>query len=91
MWKVLQKWILALPVATPEQRSRRLDLQQELRWVVSQLDDGNGIGEDGVSSSQTGFNLDSLLTYYQAGFLALRSAVRKRDCLTQRQGQSDSG
>lgn len=48
MWSVLQKWILALPVATPEQRSRRLSLQQELQWVVGQLDDGKGIGEDGV-------------------------------------------
>ncbi|OQD74947.1 hypothetical protein PENDEC_c009G02008 [Penicillium decumbens] len=48
MWAVLQKWILALPVATPEQRSRRLSLQQELRWVVDRLDDGQGIGEDGL-------------------------------------------
>lgn len=48
MWAVLQKWILALPVATPEQRSRRLSLQQELQWAVSQLDDGQGIGEDGL-------------------------------------------
>lgn len=48
MWAVLQKWILALPVATPEQRSRRLSLQQELRWVLGQLDDGKGIGEDGL-------------------------------------------
>lgn len=51
MWAVLQKWILALPVATPEQRSRRLSLQQELQWVVGQLDDGKGIGEDGVRTN----------------------------------------
>lgn len=49
MWAVLQKWIMALPVATPEQRARQLNLQQELQWVVGQLDDGKGIGEDGVS------------------------------------------
>ena len=48
MWAVLQKWVLALPVSTPEQRARRLSLQQELQWVVGQLDDGKGIGEDGV-------------------------------------------
>lgn len=48
MWAVLQKWILALPVATPEQRSRRLSLQRELQWAAGQLDDGKGIGEDGV-------------------------------------------
>jgi ethanolamine kinase len=49
MWAVLQKWIMALPVATPEQRARQLNLQQELQWVVGKLDDGKGIGEDGVS------------------------------------------
>jgi len=48
MWAVLQKWILALPTSTPEQRSRRLTLQKELQWVLAQLDDGKGIGEDGV-------------------------------------------
>jgi hypothetical protein len=48
MWEVLQRWVLALPVATPEQRTRRLTLQKELEWVVGQLDDGVGIGEDGV-------------------------------------------
>ncbi|OQE32270.1 hypothetical protein PENSTE_c001G03694 [Penicillium steckii] len=48
MWAVLQKWILALPVSTPEQRSRRLTLQKELQWVLAQLDDGKGIGEDGL-------------------------------------------
>ncbi|KAJ5939756.1 hypothetical protein N7466_002890 [Penicillium verhagenii] len=48
MWAVLQKWIIALPVATPEQRARRLSLQQELQWVIGKLDDGKGIGEDGL-------------------------------------------
>lgn len=51
MWAVLQKWVLALPVTTPEQRSRRLSLQKELQWVVEVLDDGKGIGEDGVCGS----------------------------------------
>ncbi|KAJ5246757.1 hypothetical protein N7468_001740 [Penicillium chermesinum] len=48
MWAVLQKWILALPVNTAEQRDRRLALQKELHWVLDQLDDGKGIGEDGL-------------------------------------------
>lgn len=57
MWAVLQKWIMALPVATPEQRARQLNLQQELQWVVGQLDDGKGIGEDGVSNDRMHFLL----------------------------------
>jgi hypothetical protein len=48
MWAVLQRWVMALPVATPEQKARRLTLQKELEWAVGQLDDGVGIGEDGV-------------------------------------------
>jgi ethanolamine kinase len=52
MWTVLQKWVLALPVTTPEQRARRLSLQAELQWVLDILDDGKGIGEDGVCDSQ---------------------------------------
>ncbi|KAJ5561907.1 hypothetical protein N7535_003630 [Penicillium sp. DV-2018c] len=48
MWAVLQRWVLALPVATPEQRARRLSLQSELQWVVDLLDDGKGLGEDGL-------------------------------------------
>lgn len=48
MWTVLQKWILALPTATEHQRARRLQLQKELERVVAELDDGKGIGEDGV-------------------------------------------
>ncbi|OQE30934.1 hypothetical protein PENFLA_c002G01370 [Penicillium flavigenum] len=48
MWAVLQKWVLALPVTTPEQRARRLSLQAELQWVLDILDDGKGVGEDGL-------------------------------------------
>ncbi|CAI7628551.1 uncharacterized protein N7487_002817 [Penicillium crustosum] len=48
MWAVLQKWVLALPVTTPEQRARRLSLQAELQWALDLLDDGKGIGEDGL-------------------------------------------
>ncbi|TQB77333.1 hypothetical protein MPDQ_002970 [Monascus purpureus] len=48
LWTVIQKWILALPVATEDQRTRRLNLQKELEWVVRELDDGQGVGEEGL-------------------------------------------
>jgi ethanolamine kinase len=47
-WTVLQKWILALPAGTEDQRLRRQGLQKELERIVAELDDGNGIGEDGL-------------------------------------------
>ncbi|KAL1962865.1 hypothetical protein VTN77DRAFT_9140 [Rasamsonia byssochlamydoides] len=48
LWTVLQKWILALPVTTEEQRARRRILQKELERIVAELDDGSGIGEGGL-------------------------------------------
>lgn len=51
LWTVLQKWILALPVTTEEQRARRRTLQKELERIVAELDDGAGIGERGVRRS----------------------------------------
>ncbi|KAL4917611.1 kinase-like domain-containing protein [Aspergillus aurantiobrunneus] len=48
LWSVLQKWILALPAGTEEQRQRRRGLQTELERVVREFDDGNGLGDDGL-------------------------------------------
>jgi ethanolamine kinase len=45
---VLQKWILALPAATDEQKSRQKGLQKELERIVGELDDGAGIGKGGA-------------------------------------------
>ncbi|KAH8697385.1 putative ethanolamine kinase [Talaromyces proteolyticus] len=47
-WTVLQKWILALPINTEEQQTRRKILQKELERIIAELDDGTGIGEDGL-------------------------------------------
>ncbi|RHZ56177.1 hypothetical protein CDV55_102707 [Aspergillus turcosus] len=48
LWTVLQKWILALPTKTEEQRTRRRALQKELERVVGELDDGRGLGDGGL-------------------------------------------
>jgi hypothetical protein len=80
IWAVLQKWVLALPVATPEQRARRLSLQAELQWVVDLLDDGKGIGEDGVccASIVDSFGGFVLIAGFIACLLTLRSPLRER-------------
>ncbi|KAI5307914.1 hypothetical protein KEM55_007070 [Ascosphaera atra] len=49
IWAVIQKWILALPVDTKEQRDRRKGLQREFEAIVAELDDGLGLGDGGVS------------------------------------------
>lgn len=48
LWATLQKWILALPRKTEQQRQRRKHLQKELERIIVELDDGSGIGEGGV-------------------------------------------
>ncbi|KAL1953677.1 hypothetical protein VTO42DRAFT_2388 [Malbranchea cinnamomea] len=48
LWTTIQKWILALPVRTEKERQRRRQLQGELERIVSDLDDGLGLGEDGL-------------------------------------------
>ncbi|KAK2760765.1 hypothetical protein FQN54_002001 [Arachnomyces sp. PD_36] len=48
MWRVLQKWILALPTTTEKERSRRIDLQRELIRTAAEMDDGKGIGQEGL-------------------------------------------
>lgn len=51
LWTVTQKWILALPVATAEERERRKSLQKEFERIVAEFDDKSGLGENGVSRS----------------------------------------
>lgn len=70
MWSVLQKWILALPTTTEEQRQRRLSLQKELERVVSELDDGKGLGDGGVRSASPSYT-ERLFNLTLVGFLSL--------------------
>ncbi|GAB1196397.1 hypothetical protein APSETT444_005667 [Aspergillus pseudonomiae] len=55
MWAVLQKWILALPSATDEQRKRRLGLQKELEWAVNALDDDTPVTSAGEPTATVQF------------------------------------
>jgi ethanolamine kinase len=48
VWSVMQKWLLALPSETPEQRNRQIGLQQELTRLVGELSDRPGLGKNGV-------------------------------------------
>ena len=77
LWTVTQKWIRALPVTTEKERERRKLLQKELERIVSEFDDGKGIGEDGVSGHHLWLLIYSLLIEtYTARLLALRSPMR---------------
>lgn len=48
LWTVLQKWILALPTATPAEKSRQSTLQKELERTFDDLDSTEGLGDSGV-------------------------------------------
>ena len=76
IWTVAQKWILALPVSTEKERMRRNELQRELEWIVSRLDDGSGLGEQGVRPFP--FCDVQKLIMCTARLLALRPPQRKR-------------
>ena len=75
IWTVTQKWILALPASTEKERVRRNELQKELEWIVSKLDDGRGLGEEGVGGLFRG--LGSRLANVVACVFALRPAERE--------------
>lgn len=49
LWTVMQKWILASPASTEQERSRRVLLQKEFERIVAEFDDGSGLGEEGVT------------------------------------------
>ncbi|OTB01526.1 hypothetical protein M426DRAFT_323411 [Hypoxylon sp. CI-4A] len=48
IWTVMQKWILALPTKTEEQRTRQATLQQELSKLIAELSQRPGLGENGL-------------------------------------------
>lgn len=77
LWTVLQKWILALPAATEEQRSRQRGLQKELQRIIGELDDGAGIGKGGVGLGPQ--KICGVLTRGIAGLCTLRPAKRQCD------------
>jgi ethanolamine kinase len=51
VWTVMQKWILALPSGTAEDKARQASLQEELGSLVKQLSQRPGLGANGVSSA----------------------------------------
>ncbi|KAG5295188.1 ethanolamine kinase [Histoplasma ohiense] len=47
-WSVLQKWILALPVTTEQERLRRRKIQKEFERIFTEFDDDKGFGKGGL-------------------------------------------
>lgn len=48
LWTVMQKWILALPTGTEEQKTRQANLQREMERLVSELGLRGGLGKNGL-------------------------------------------
>jgi len=48
VWTTMQKWILALPTDTEQQRERRDRLQSELGDMIQKLSQRPGLGDNGV-------------------------------------------
>lgn len=48
LWTTMQKWLLALPTETDQQRERQATLRQELTEMISKLGNRPGLGQNGV-------------------------------------------
>ena len=48
IWTIMQKWIFALPTATPQQQEQKELLQRELKKTVTEFADLPGLGPDGL-------------------------------------------
>ncbi|KAI9808618.1 MAG: hypothetical protein M1825_003768 [Sarcosagium campestre] len=48
IWEVMQKWILALPTTTQEEKARQVTLQEELKRIVTSMGDLEGLGKNGL-------------------------------------------
>ncbi|KAM0520211.1 hypothetical protein ACHAPE_003491 [Trichoderma viride] len=48
LWSTMQKWILALPTETEQQRERQALLQRELEEMVEKLSQRPGLGHNGL-------------------------------------------
>jgi ethanolamine kinase len=48
IWTVMQRWVLALPAGTDVEENRKLQLQKELERSFHELDDTNGLGNEGL-------------------------------------------
>ncbi|KAG9247323.1 kinase-like domain-containing protein [Calycina marina] len=48
VWTVMQKWIYALPAATPAQAQRQSNLQKELTRLVAEFSNRPGLGKNGL-------------------------------------------
>ena len=48
VWTVIQKWILALPTKTDEQKQQQANLQKELKELVAEFSQREGLGKDGL-------------------------------------------
>ncbi|KAI0165537.1 kinase-like protein [Xylariaceae sp. FL1272] len=48
VWTVMQKWIRALPVGTEAQRTRQAELQRDLAWLIQELSQRPGLGNESL-------------------------------------------
>jgi len=48
LWTLLQKWLLALPTGTAQERERQAMLQRELNEMISKLSSRPGLGNHGL-------------------------------------------
>ncbi|KAL6896201.1 kinase-like domain-containing protein [Trichoderma longibrachiatum] len=67
LWSTMQKWILALPTDTEQQRERQALLQRELEEMIEKLSQRPGLGQDGLVFAHCDLLSANIIMHHEPG------------------------
>ncbi|RFU72613.1 kinase-like domain [Trichoderma arundinaceum] len=67
LWSTMQKWILALPTETEQQRERQALLQRELEEMIQRLSQRPGLGQNGLVFAHCDLLSANIIIHREAG------------------------
>ncbi|KAL7806199.1 kinase-like domain-containing protein [Trichoderma gracile] len=67
LWSTMQKWILALPTETEQQRERQALLQRELEEMIEKLSQRPGLGRDGLVFAHCDLLSANIIMHHEPG------------------------
>ncbi|KAL7820439.1 kinase-like domain-containing protein [Trichoderma aethiopicum] len=67
LWSTMQKWILALPTDTEQQRERQALLQRELEEMIEKLSQRPGLGQNGLVFAHCDLLSANIIMHHEPG------------------------